>query len=285
MASTRNGRDKQKPDVRDAHMVLTTERVDIENSVTVTTAEENENTAVNKGDFFSMFYLPSNQSYGEDVHFASSSYNVPFQGAASAVMGGILSVLDTALAVLNEDEEFDKSDSIISDSTKDEVEDDLQGNCVSSEISVMRCCKHGARSQLTTPCTSYVAMSSAKTHDKKTPDNKTSAVLEHMPKQEIDVRLDADTYEQNGARENDGFTPHIPLIGSISTLQLYEEDTGNTMKKLISDLQSESINDMQIETHFDTDSKSESSKKEDSEYCIIRSESETNDGWLVVCGD
>ena len=95
------------------------------------TTESGEQQA--KGDFFSMFYLPSSQTYGEDVHLSSlvenkhvsassqTSTYIPFQGAAaaaSAMMGGILSAIDTAIAVMNE--EFDSSDSIISDETTKE---------------------------------------------------------------------------------------------------------------------------------------------------------------------
>jgi len=254
--------------------VLTTERGDI--------ISRNESAAVaNKGDFFSMFYLPSSQSYDESVHFTTSSYSAPFQGAASAMMGGILSVLDTALAVLNE--EFDNpSDSIISDSTKDENEDDLQGNvnsCVSSGRIVMACCKQASPSQISTQCKNYVAISSS--NESKSSDDKTSSILENSPKQ--DVSLHDMSIERSGAQENDEFTPKITLIGSISTLQLYEEDTEDAMKKLLSDLHSESMNDMQIETNADAGPRSESTKNEEPEYCIIRNENETNDGWLVVC--
>lgn len=271
MASTRIERDhivsaevNGIPDVRGTHMVLTA---------------ENENAAVaNRGDFFSMFYLPSSQSYDEDVHFTSSSYSAPFQGAASVVMGGILSVLDTALAVMNE---FDNSDSIISDSTKDEDEDVLQGNvssCVSSERRVIGCYENAARSQLSTPCTSHVTISTI-TGNKSSHD-KTSGILENSPKKEINVH-DL-SLEESGAQESDDLTLHISRVGSISTLQMFEGDTGDAMKKLLSDLHSESMDDMQIET--DTGSKAESRNNEDSEYCIIKNERET-DGWLFVCDD
>lgn len=85
-------------------------------------------------DLLSMFYLPSShQFYDEDVTLAASSYTYSapsLQGAASAVMGGIWSVLDTALAVLNE--EFDNpSDSMLSDGTKDDGEDQLHESVAS----------------------------------------------------------------------------------------------------------------------------------------------------------
>jgi len=88
---------------------------------------------------------------------------------------------------------------------------------------------------------------------------------------------------QSCAQENDDFTPHSSLIGSISTLQLYEEDAGDAMKKLLSALHSESMSDMQIGTNISADSKPESRENED--YYMIKNESETNDGWLVVCDD
>lgn len=117
-----------------------------------TTTDHSERTAVEgkadttapgkqqqaKGDFYSMFYLPSSQTYDEDVHLSSlvenidvnassqTSTYIPFQGAAaaaSAMMGGILSAIDTAIAVMNE--EFDSSDSIISDGTTKEGDADI----------------------------------------------------------------------------------------------------------------------------------------------------------------
>ena len=144
--------------------------------VPIVPAERNEAAAEQKGDFFSMFYLPSSQSYEEDVHLATSSYSAPFQGAATALMGGILSVIDTALAVLNE--EFDNpsdsiiSESTISESTKDDDEDGFQGSgdsCVTSKSSVMGCCKQTTRSKLPTSCVSNVAISS--TDEAKASDN------------------------------------------------------------------------------------------------------------------
>ena len=95
------------------------------------------------GDFFSMFYLPSSssQSFDEDVHLTTSTY-IPFQGAASAasaVVGGILSAIDTAIAVMNE--EFDNpSDSIVSSTTKEDEED---------RESARGCCRKSNRSTKT----------------------------------------------------------------------------------------------------------------------------------------
>ena len=91
--------------------------------------------------------------------------------------------------------------------------------------------------------------------------------------------------EESASQERDYFSPQNSLIGSISTLQLYEEGVGDVMKTRISDLHSKSMSAMEIERNTDTVPESEISKKEDSEYCIIGNESETNDGWLVVCDD
>ena len=164
--------------------------MDTEHSSTVAVVERNENAGVAMmADFFSMFDLPSSRPYTEDVHFSSSSYKVPFQGAASAVMGGILSVLDTAidtaLAALNEKEEFDKPDSINGD--------ELQGHvtsCASSERSIMKCCQRGSRCQspAPTPCRSFVGISSANTDssklsNSKLTDEKTSVIFGHVSNQ------------------------------------------------------------------------------------------------------
>ena len=82
------------------------------NPVTSTEAKASAAEQQEKGDFFGMFFPASHQS---------SPY-VPFQGAASAasaVMGGIWSVLDTALAVFNEEFDSNPSNSIISDDSED----------------------------------------------------------------------------------------------------------------------------------------------------------------------
>lgn len=110
------------------------ERTDVEGKVDTTASGKQQA----KGDFYSMFYLPSSQTYDEDVHLSSlvenidvnassqTSTYIPFQGAAaaaSAMMGGILSAIDTAIAVMNE--EFDSSDSIIYDGTTEEGDADI----------------------------------------------------------------------------------------------------------------------------------------------------------------
>lgn len=252
-----------------------------DDSVAIVAAEGNENAAAaeRKSDFFSMFYLPSSQSYDEDVHLATSSYSAPFQGAATAVVGGILSVFDTALAVLNE--EFDNpSDSIISESTKDDGEEEFQrrgGSDVKSKnenSSVLGCYKKFARS-----------MSKSESKDKLSSTNEDKACenSEQLAKHEQNVR-DLGV-EQSGHEENDHFTPQNSLIGTISTLQLYEEGTGDIIKALTSGRHSTPMNAMDIERNADSCPESSISKKEDSEYCIIRNETETNDGWLVVCDD
>lgn len=98
---------------------------------------------------------------------------------------------------------------------------------------------------------------------------------------------------QSSSQEKDYFTPQNSLIGSIPTLQLYEEGTGEITKPLISKSHLESKRDghVEIESNTETGSKdvmcpeSGISKNEDSEYCFVRNESETNDGWLVVSDD
>ena len=94
------------------------------------------------------------------------------------------------------------------------------------------------------------------------------------------------TLDQSGSQDIDGSTLQHSLIGSISTLQLFEEGTKlyeESMKLLRSD-------DKHSNSFKDTERKGNAepaiSKKEDSDYCIIRnSERETNDGWLVVSED
>ena len=93
------------------------------------------------------------------------------------------------------------------------------------------------------------------------------------------------TLERIGSQDID-YTPQHSLIGSISTLQLFEEGTKlyeESMKLLRSD-------DQHSDAKKDTERKDkvepEISRKEDSDYFIIRNnERETNDGWLVVGED
>ena len=94
-----------------------------------------------------------------------------------------------------------------------------------------------------------------------------------------DIRIDA--------QEMDYFTPPNSLLGSISALQLlYEGGSGE-----IENILNLSINDVsEIERSAedvfgDFMDQSVTSKKEDSEYCIIRNEKETNDGWMVLSDD
>ena len=142
----------------------------VEEHIMSTTTDHSERTAVGKvdttasgkqqakGDFYSMFYLPSSQTYDEDVHLSSlvenidvnassqTSTYIPFQGAAaaaSAMMGGILSAIDTAIAVMNE--EFDSSDSIISDGTTKEGDADILHDAASDSSSFMSSKDNGAR--------------------------------------------------------------------------------------------------------------------------------------------
>lgn len=89
-------------------------------------------------------------------------------------------------------------------------------------------------------------------------------------------------------QEQDYFTPEHSLIGSISELRLYDE--GSSPLVLAKELGS--MNDARV--HVEGTAKSASlskeltasmSEKDDSDYCIIRAESETKDGWLVVSDD
>ena len=84
------------------------------------------------------------------------------------------------------------------------------------------------------------------------------------------------TLERIGSQDID-YTPQHSLIGSISTLQLFEEGTK---------LYEESIKLLRSDDQHSDAKKDTISKKEDSDYFIIsHDESETNDGWLVVSED
>ncbi len=54
-------------------------------------------------DFFRLFYKSSEPVYNGDIGASLRLLGQPLQGAASAVVGGILAAFDNALTILNED--------------------------------------------------------------------------------------------------------------------------------------------------------------------------------------
>ena len=93
--------------------------------------------------------------------------------------------------------------------------------------------------------------------------------------------------ERSPSQEMDYFTPQNSLLGSISALQLlYEGGSGE-----IENLLNLSMNDVAEIEHSEEDvfgdymDRSGISKKDESEYCIVRNETETNDGWMVLSDD
>jgi hypothetical protein len=85
----------------------------------------------------------------------------------------------------------------------------------------------------------------------------------------------------------DYFTPQNSLLGSISALQLLYAGSSGEIENLLN----LSMNDVAEIEHSaegefgDFMDRSEMSKKEESEYCIVRNETETNDGWMVLSDD
>lgn len=255
--------------------------------------ESASTTSEQKGDILSMFYLPSSRSYDEDVAMSTTPFSAPsLSGAASAVMGGVWSVLDAALAVLNE--EFDNpSDSMISESTKND-EDGLHESGVTCERSkrsgAIRCCRQTARSKLSPSAIGATARSSA-IDDKSSSSGNLDQVKHGENAHNMSV-------EQSDSQEKDYYTPQNSLIGSISTLQLYDEGTaGETTNTTISDQLLKAINAVETERKAGSSvgkdhaipahgiCKNEEPDCINSEYYMVRNESETNDGWLVVGDD
>lgn len=113
----------------------------------------------------------------------------------------------------------------------------------------------------------------------------------HPPEAENNIDHISESLEQSTSHEHDFFTPENSLIGNISTLQLLEEDSTDIMKKLVSSQYSDAWNDEEAEREIDNlckeleDADPRVCKDEEPEYCIIRNECETNDGWLVVSDD
>jgi len=234
--------------------------------------------------FFGMFYLPSSQSFDEDVHLTSSSY-VPFQGAASAasvVMGGILSVLDTAIAVMNEEFDTALSDSNISDKVDDDDGLQNRGSCVASESSVMRCCRKTERSS------TYAGDAE---HASTGNEDQALKNSEQYTNCESESNADNMSIESN-SQEKNYVTPQNSRIGRVSTFELYENSDDCTMKPLLSDQNSMPMNNVMENRRKDEiickDLMSPDSgirENEEDEYCIIRNESEMHDGWLVLSDD
>ena len=85
----------------------------------------------------------------------------------------------------------------------------------------------------------------------------------------------------------DYFTPQNSLLGSISALQLFYEGGSGEIEKLLN----LSMDDVAEIEHSDEDvfgdfmDRSGMSKKDESEYCIVRNETETNDGWMILSDD
>lgn len=111
-----------------------------------------------QGHFLGMFFLPSSQMYYDDdydVHFlsASTSSYSPIKAAASAasnMIGGILSVIDTALAAINEEMENSSNSFSSGDTKESEREEALlsEGFCTCADImsrGTMMRCSQGAR--------------------------------------------------------------------------------------------------------------------------------------------
>jgi hypothetical protein len=95
-----------------------------------------------QGNFFGMFFLPSSQlnDDDDDVHLLSASTSTysPMKAAASAasnMIGGILSVIDTALAAMNEEMENSSSNNSI-ETKEDQRVSELRtiGSCTNGNI-------------------------------------------------------------------------------------------------------------------------------------------------------
>ena len=136
-------------------MSTRTEHTDTASTAAPSVAGASGGERTQHGNFFGMFFLPSSQLYDDDdVHLSASTSSTysPIKAAASAasnMIGGILSVIDTALAAMNEEME-NSSGSISSDNTKEsEVNIDtalLTGSACTGATSmrrgvVMRCCQ------------------------------------------------------------------------------------------------------------------------------------------------
>ena len=123
-----------------------------------------------KGDFFGKFFQPPSQQ---------SNY-VPVQGAASAasaVMGGIWSVIDTALAVLNEEFESNQSNSIISDDSNEDKDEEsrIEAHRAKRDSSYVTSCCEPARSKFSCRCGGTKHSSTDNEHIASTGPRRTSA--------------------------------------------------------------------------------------------------------------
>jgi hypothetical protein len=268
-----------------------------------------------QGDFFGMFDGLSSQAHQTTTAYA------PLLGAASAasaMIGGFWSVLDTAYAVLNE--EFDSNDnrnpssnSIISDSSIEDMEGGLRiadsrsnttksqtdtninrhrNNSTKLDENTKRSSSNNqnkvsdpdqlpTRGELMLPCIyivpfflctiMYNIIDFFLIIDVSVTANKANEIsIERFPSQNIGY-----------------YTPQNSLTGSISALQLLYEggsdeiyldvplNHGVKWKKTTMDDCHDLFSDL-----IDDDEMNE--WDDDSDYCIIKDEKETHDGWMVI---
>jgi hypothetical protein len=90
--------------------------------------------------------------------------------------------------------------------------------------------------------------------------------------------------ETSPSQEFDYFTPQNSLMGSISALLLLYEGGSGEIEKLSKCSTSDvlEIERSADDVFGDIMDQSEMNEKEDSEYCFIENETETNDGWMIL---
>lgn len=204
-------------------------------------------------DFFSFFYPPA---YEDSVNFGSS-----ITSSVSAMMGGIFAVVvDTALAVLNE--EFDDDtpeDSLMPSFSNDSnTREEYTTNYRSEDKdalndSEVKCRRRNRRSKMSKMGTNGSATSSVAFCDDK------KNILGS-----VSLSDSEDAMLQSS------------IIGSISKLELHEDDCDGKERKIEGDYGriADSLQDNTICVP--------GKKVDSSDYCIVEKERETKDGWLVV---
>jgi len=253
--------------------------------------------------FFRLFYKSSEpvSVYSGDIGASLRLLGQPFQGAASAVVGGIISAFDNALTILNED--FDGPNEN-SGSTKPPVEDDENEmtaedspdndsfraktkNLMSkSSNGLIDCCRKVA-------CTSAVK-TSGNSSDAQCSDDSPRSSIRHS-----DDLLASNFYGDDSASLQNSSIANTLLNGYDS-----DDYMDNSLKLAVTDVggdylstscsQSISGGDGTIRLSMKKDAfvsigneggNELKHKDVDADYFIVQNEQETNEGWLVVSED
>ena len=245
-------------------------------------------------DFFPLFNFSSGPFYHRDVNVGASLRKIgqPIQGAASAVVGGILSAVDTALAILNE--EFDNpSESMISTATYCEkagaqlaLESETANESKRSGGQSEGFCAAGKNSIISyyrqTPISKLIKNHSIHSPEEMGSSRTKAAFTSHDTitdatlQDEVASDLEPDLENYGGGNINLDLL--CPVMAHEKTSELNRNFSSSTEDRKESEQRNDEFKCLGYESE-------EKYQLDDTAYSIIGHESETYDGWLVVSDD